>query len=107
MYCTHCGKELSDLAAICVGCGKPVKNLKTSANDSNSVGWWFLGFFFPLVGLVLWLVWTGNYPLKAKKLGWGTLIGFIVSAVLVALFYIVYFALILLFEIGISQSLLF
>ena len=31
----------------------------------------------------------------------------IVSAVLVALFYIVYFALILLFEIGISQSLLF
>lgn len=31
-YCTHCGKELMDEAAICIGCGCPVEgqNLQTS-----------------------------------------------------------------------------
>ncbi len=35
--------------------------------DSGSFGWAVLGFFFPLVGLILLLVWKDSMPLSAKK----------------------------------------
>ncbi len=93
MYCPYCGKELSDMADICVGCGRQVnKNVKF---DSSSVGWWWLGFFFPLVGFILWLVWTGETPIKAKKAGFGALVGVIVSVVLSIICIVGYFALIM------------
>lgn len=94
MFCPHCGKELSDLADICVGCGRSVKKINSpSGNDSSSVGWWWLGFFFPLVGFILWAVWTGDTPIRAKKAGIGALVGVIVSVALIVLTYIIVFAL--------------
>ncbi len=89
MYCQYCGKEINDQADVCLGCGRSVKSIRTPVErDSNSVGWWWLGFFFPLIGFILWLVWTGNTPIRAKRAGWGALIGMIVSVVLVILFYV-------------------
>lgn len=50
--------------------------------DSGSFGWAVLGFFFPLVGLILFLVWKDSMPLSAKKAGIGALVGVISEAVL-------------------------
>lgn len=49
--------------------------------DAPSTGFWFLGFFIPLVGLILYLVWKDQTPLKAKSCGKGALIGAIVWVV--------------------------
>ncbi len=96
MFCPNCGKELSDLADICVGCGRSVKNLKSTASDSASAGWWWLGFFFPLIGFILWAIWSGNYPMKAKKAGIGAIVGTITSVVLFVLFYVLIIIIIIL-----------
>lgn len=49
--------------------------------DSGSFGWGVLGFFLPLVGLILFLVWKNTKPLSASKAGWGALIGFILVVI--------------------------
>ncbi len=80
MYCKNCGKEVDDKAVICPHCGcqtgnKPASNVEDKAN----AGWGVLGFFFPLIGLILYLVWKDNKPLTAHVVGKGALIGVIVS----------------------------
>ncbi len=91
MFCTNCGKEIDDKAVICVGCGHTVKKL---VKDSSSTGFAVLGFFLPLVGLILYLVYEGTQPLRAKSAGKGALIGFITSVVLSIILVVAYFALI-------------
>jgi hypothetical protein len=54
--------------------------------DAPSGGFAALSFFFPVVGLILWLVWKDQYPLKAKSCGKGALIGLIVSLVASCIF---------------------
>lgn len=44
--------------------------------DSGSIGWAILGFFIPIVGLVLFLVWKNTKPNCAKMAGIGALVGF-------------------------------
>ena len=57
-------------------------NPNPSVQDAPSTGFAVLSFFFPVVGLILWLVWKGEQPLKARSCGKGALIGAIVSVVL-------------------------
>ena len=95
-FCTHCGKELCDEAAICVACGAlcndkpaaPAANNASApaANDAPSFGYALLGFLIPLIGLILWLVEKDKTPLRAKSAGKGALVGTILSVV----FYIIY-----------------
>jgi hypothetical protein len=54
--------------------------------DSPSMGMAVLGFFLPIVGLILWLVWKEPKPLKAKSAGKGALISVIVQVVLCILY---------------------
>lgn len=89
MYCQNCGKELNDNADVCLNCGKLVRdNAQTTSEpikpvkDTGSVGWAFLGFFFPLVGLILYLLWKGTAPLNASMAGKGALIGVILEVAL-------------------------
>lgn len=96
-YCSKCGKEIMDEAVICPGCGcaqennvqnnvqgNSVPQIKEALSDiqkeawSNS-GWSLLGFFIPIVGLILYLVWKETSPTKAKAAGYGALIGFVIS----------------------------
>ncbi|MBR3969085.1 MAG: zinc ribbon domain-containing protein [Clostridia bacterium] len=94
MFCPYCGKEIDNIADVCLGCGRSVKKIKNSAQqDSSSVGWWWLGFFFPLIGFILWCVWTDNTPIKAKRAGWGALVGAITSVVVPIIIYIAILAL--------------
>ena len=86
-YCSTCGKELMDEAVVCPGCGCSQKGGNgVSAQDSSSFGWALLGFCIPIAGLILYLVWKDNTPLKAKSAGKGALVSVIISVV----FYIIY-----------------
>lgn len=85
MYCRNCGAQIPDESKICPECGTeqivtvriehPQKEV-----DAPNTGLAVLCFFFPIVGLILWLVWKDQYPLKAKSCGKGALIGVCVSA---------------------------
>jgi hypothetical protein len=52
-----------------------------SGSDSSNLGIALLGFFIPIVGLILWAMWKDDYPLKAKSAGKGALVGVIVGVV--------------------------
>lgn len=81
MFCKNCGEEIDDNAVVCPKCGVAVKEVAaaTAVGDAPNMGFAVLGFFFPIVGLILYLVWHTDYPLKAKSCGKGALIGFCVS----------------------------
>lgn len=63
-------------------------------NDAPSAGFAILCFFIPILGLILYLVWKDEYPLKAKSCGKGALISVIVYVALFV-FYIIFFMIIL------------
>ncbi len=86
MTCKNCGKEFSD-GAFCPYCGTPQYTQSVyKSTDGSSVGYAILCFFFPIIGLILYLVWKDEYPLRAKSCGKGALISVIVNAVLVVLY---------------------
>ena len=88
-YCTKCGKELMDEAVVCPSCGCAQGNM-SNVQDSSSFGYALLGFCIPIVGLILYLIWRDNTPLRAKSAGKGAL----VSVILGVVFYIIYFVII-------------
>ena len=61
-----------------------------NAEDTGSFGWAVLGFFIPIAGLVLWLVWKNTKPKTATQCR----NGFIAGLVLTVAFYIFSFAII-------------
>lgn len=105
MFCKHCGKEINDQAVVCPNCGCATDNGNAGANkavseDASSVGYAILGFFFPIVGLILYLVWKDSFPLRAKSAGKGALI----SVICYAVFLVIYlFFLFLILGIGMSN----
>ncbi|MDU1910885.1 hypothetical protein [Fusobacterium sp.] len=56
-------------------------------DDRGGFAWGCLGFCIPIVGLILWLVWRDEKPKTAKAVG----IGALVSAIIGAIFVIIYF----------------
>ena len=50
--------------------------------DSGSFGWAVLGFFIPLVGLILFIVWKQTKPKCAKMAGIGAIVGFVLGIIL-------------------------
>ncbi len=83
MYCKTCGKEINDNAVICPNCGCSTgKGNAVKGKDESSIGYALLGFFIPIVGLILFLMWKEEYPLRAKSAGKGALVSVIVSVVL-------------------------
>lgn len=63
--------------------------LQPTAQDNGSFGWAVLGFFIPIAGLILYLVWRTEKPLSARRAGIGALVSVIVGAVLTVLLIIV------------------
>lgn len=84
-FCYNCGNELNENAYICTKCGVVVgenKSNNLNVNDNGGFGYGVLGFFFPLIGLILYLCWKDNKPNNAKAVGKGALINVIIGAVI-------------------------
>ena len=58
-----------------------VVNTSTTEKEGSKFGWGVLGFFIPLVGLILFLVWMKDKKRASKAAGIGALIGFIFSII--------------------------
>lgn len=75
------------------GQAQPVQSaqvvLQPTAQDNGSFGWAVLGFFIPIAGLILYLVWRTEKPLSARRAGIGALVSVIVGAVLTVLLIVV------------------
>jgi len=79
-FCRKCGAQIDDEAVICPHCGVE-QRIKPVSNDDGSIGWAILGFFIPIVGLILWAVWHSEKPKSAKMAGIGALISVIIGVV--------------------------
>lgn len=91
MYCSRCGEYQNGNEAYCQNCGAQLSvGQGNTPDDRSSPGFAALGFFFPLVGLILFAVFDSKQPRRAKSAGKGALIGFIVKAVLTILFTVIY-----------------
>lgn len=101
-YCPNCGTLLNEGDNVCSNCGyilvlndkdsdhskgnsakydaippsqsHPSEYEYSSTNDSGNPWWAVLGFFIPLVGLILFLIWRTTQPNNAKSSGFGALI---------------------------------
>lgn len=91
MYCSRCGEYQNGNEAYCQNCGAQLSvGQGNTPDDRSSPGFAALGFFFPLVGLILFAVFDSKQPRRAKSAGKGALIGFIVKVVLTILFTVIY-----------------
>ena len=57
--------------------------------QESGAGWGVLGFFFPVVGLILFLVWKDDHPARSKGAGIGALVSVILYVVFIILYVII------------------
>lgn len=81
-YCPNCGSFLEG------PCPENSRPYSSNSKDQSSLGWGVLGFFFPLIGLILFLVWRTELPLRAKSVGKGALISAIISIVVMVIYFV-------------------
>jgi len=79
-FCSKCGKEVEDEAQVCVHCGCWVAGTpeKKNKSDGKSILVLILSLLIPILGLILYLVWKDEYPLKARSAGQGAIIGVVI-----------------------------
>ena len=90
-YCPNCGTMVRDDQDVCLSCGKSLKSgsLKRAVQEETSTALYaVLGFFIPIVGLILYLIWKDERPRASASAGKGALIGFIVGIISYILFII-------------------
>lgn len=87
-YCQNCGAQLDEKAVVCPKCGVPVAGATMSgvtpppnAEPKPSAGWGFLGFFFPIVGWILYFVFHKETPKRAHRCAVWAWVGFAVQIV--------------------------
>ena len=71
MYCKYCGRIIDDDSKFCVNCGNNMKNDNSGTvyDDAPSKGFAILGFFVPIIGLILYLIYERKQPKRAKSAG--------------------------------------
>ena len=79
-YCSYCGKQIMDQAVVCPNCGC-AQGGKGYIEHRPSTGLNIVGFLWPLIGLILYLVYEGKAPNKAKAIGKWSLWGLIVPII--------------------------
>lgn len=80
-FCPNCGAEVNPNAVVCVHCGCAI----SSRIDVPSVGLNIISFLFPIIGLILYIVYHQNSPKKANAIGKWALISFGINIVLLIL----------------------
>lgn len=91
-HCRYCGAQIEDSASFCTTCGASTasvnnSNVQTAApsQSSGNIGWVILGFFIPIVALILYFVWKDTEPQKALAVGKGGLMSVSLSYPIVGL----------------------
>lgn len=84
MYCKNCGRPVDDTSSYCNNCGARIDNKPNAdvSEDNSNLGFAIFGFFIPIVGLILFLIYEEKKPKRAKSAVKGALIGFITEIVL-------------------------
>lgn len=82
MICPNCGYHADDKAAVCLGCGIKLERIKKNGQEKASAGWWWLGFFIPIAGILIWAICRDDEPRKAKRAGIGAICGVVAGVVL-------------------------
>lgn len=92
MYCKNCGRTVDDTSSYCNNCGARIDNKPNAdvSEDNSNSGFAILGFFIPIVGLILFLIYEEKKPKRAKSAVKGALIGFITEIVLAIILVILY-----------------
>lgn len=92
MYCKNCGRSVDDTSSYCNNCGARIDNKPNAdvSEDNSNLGFAILGFFIPIVGLILFLIYEEKKPKRAKSVIKGALIGFITKIVLAIILVILY-----------------
>lgn len=92
MYCKNCGRTVDDTSSYCNNCGARIDNKPNAdaSEDSLSLGFAIFGFFIPIVGLILFLIYEEKKPKRAKSAVKGALIGVITEIVLAIILVILY-----------------
>lgn len=65
------------------------QNQPEKEDKSDSAGWGVLGFFLPIVGFILWLVWKNDYPKRARAAGIGCLVSIVLSVVASVIYFVI------------------
>jgi uncharacterized membrane protein YvbJ len=100
MYCSNCGNKINDNERFCPYCGAEQTGSSkspahtVSSDDTGSIGWGLLGFFIPIVGIILYFVWKNEKPLNAKIALKGAIISYVSAAVLAVVYVICIFAMV-------------
>jgi len=87
-YCQNCQSETKEGQKLCVNCGFELlseDNRKTSevsgrGNDEKSFGLNLISFIFPFIGLILYIVFNTNYPIKAGSIARSAVAGVIIES---------------------------
>lgn len=95
MYCKNCGSQIDDNAYVFPHCGVKAESKPAEASGGAKVGWGFLSWFIPLVGLILFLTWRKERPDVAKVCGICALVSFILNFVVIIIYYVVIIAVLL------------
>ena len=113
MECNNCGSKVKDDNIYCPNCGTKVGTKKKSTkkeeksevvivdgtkskevdqSSDHSFLWGLLGFFVPIVGLILFLVWREEKPEDSKAAGIGALVrvGLIFVTIIICFFVLLY-----------------
>ena len=70
MYCKKCGRAVEEDSLYCNNCGAQINTTQNQniSEDSSSFGFALLGFFIPLVGLILFSYTRGRSPKEQNLL---------------------------------------
>lgn len=103
-YCKKCGLNLADDTKFCPECGcdlnnshqesymdevYKVLNNQSSSDDHKSFGWALIGFLFPIIGLILYLVWRDDRPLRARSVGKGALMCVVIPIIVLVILVVI------------------
>lgn len=110
MYCRNCGNKVQESEKFCTNCGNKIEvtsttngsiasrtisvnsqNITSNYQEGNTLGWGILGFFMPLIGFILFVVWQKDRPKASKSSGIGALICLIVVILIYVVTIITFF----------------
>ncbi len=81
-YCIKCGVEIMDESAVCNNCG----GIQNPKDEKYAVAWSALGFCFPVIGVLLYMIWKSTMPKSSKYAG----IGAVIHLIAIGAFFLLY-----------------